>query len=1847
MRGSDVDVENRLHGQEGKGGNGGDDDEDNDEDEMDEDAYAARPAPPHIRGADATVLRSRTNTATAAVAAEATTPVGQTPRRFVDLQKTPSASFSRPFGFASSASGRGSSVRLFMSSVPPSAKGKTPSAGLQGSPLNTPTRIPGSRPPSQPLNLLQTPGMPSKIPDSSSAKHQMLTVTPVSNRLDQLRENGVATTAVTPKTPVPSPKATKAATVTDLALRPHVFATPRTPTSKRTPVPPPRSAMPPPAPAASKQSVGQHAAHTVDRAAMIAHTKTRIKACRFFFDCVDQRVSAHLSKQVKELGATVELFMSNKVTHLITTKPIPAEPVAANSKAKTPARSPALKKHADVVNKASPVSVKKGLFIAGSRSKGIEDNITSARKFGAHVWPLERLQTILKAVNGVAAPRKLQDHLRDEKLYGISTTRDAEHQKLNYRVFKERYLIIEDVAEAYRPIMVKEYHEAENPADPPWPVMALKDRPGGCPFLRYPETEPHNAPSSAAPVNADDCDMPPTIRLEDTVTGDHASESDAAKDAPTEQPSNPHHRVSAASGLVSMSAAVPQRLAASKTAAVKQLDKRELAVKPGRKARPGSAKQDGKKAEARRRDHRVVGKAFYTRSGYCENCNLKYEVFTEHVRSNAHKAWLAQANFQDLDNLLAKIARRSKKPVATATDISVKRVRADSVSKTSADPHTSAHAQPDTASVPSLPANKRPRLDTTTPLMESICHDTPADELNAPACRSVQTEAPCAKQPVTPAVSSANPDTLSLSENAAPAAEPPPPPPPSELAEEAHVRKRIKKTDPPMQLPPSAPPTSESLPLPATLSAPPSSSPVAEPSPAEPTVKARRRSVTAVRPPPAIRSAPLSTQASLPLPQFPSTAFANTQPKGPKPSALPPCSPVASAQAAHVIRGRSSPMQSPNSTGIPLSVGSPLHSERSTPPDSPAAAATGRGVLGRTKIAVPTNSPRGRSMYSSPHRRHPPPPPKRYGMRNDPHNPFVEPQRGRGRANGGDVGGDGKRPAVPVVASNRAAPLPVWPRGGGNVSTMPPALPLTLPDKTSSPVSEGRQDVSVPVTPCRASPSLETPAPPTPSHGVGDVRDISGSCTPAAGITAFHNPRLNLVYDMTATSPLTTPVNSDPDTGLLGRAPPTPLLAPSSSSARQPSLSMTPLPAAQKREAGAGLDRQPPVKRVRLILGPKPQQDTSPARLHTDSDYNDEDGGDGHEAAMAPDSPTTTDFVERDGAEVFGVPPLVVTAATTTPRRVGGGGERRGSCQQQQQQQQPLKLKIKTRPRSMSASAAPAGDTCVIDASDSGVGAKETLSKALDERGCRGGSTLEGKGSDLGADASSRSRVQNDGLVADVAPVERVGPLLAMPGDENEAVSDEPAVDDESPAANAAATSNADLQLAVDAPSAEVKLHADASPPTNVENQLAADSLSAIADNEATVDASPSHTENIASVDTPTIDAPLLHSSHADAADASTAAADDKAAVNGEDPVVEAPTLCADDDPLGNASTPKESALRFSLRADYGGLDAATATLRTGKSPADVAISLADDDDVSVADASTPRAAPLEAHGGNRMSQAPSSPCVRPPVDSVDIGTEPDGPADDDTRVELHLKESTPAALDLEDAECSTLPHGSECAEPQHSSDGAAESAESQKQTPPRSPFATEAANVVVSDADTTPRAARVGRTTSDFMRIVLNSDDEEAEVGNGANNGCGVLSPASSALSTHSSRTTRAKRASWAAALAVERQKRADAWRRSRQRVLPIDGGGAGTLPDWDGDKGEDEEPDEFDALMMTSSMSVPDHRGCDNAVGVDGDGANGTIAQAPSENKAAIMLSRDPAWYYDLCVAVGSEPISSEGEH
>ncbi|KAI8918548.1 hypothetical protein DFJ77DRAFT_299442 [Powellomyces hirtus] len=1052
-------------------------------------------------------------------------PAIPTPRKLVELQKTP-VTFTRPFGYASSVSGRGSSSHPFVSSVP--AKTKT----VLGS-TNTPTRVACDR---QPVStpLLKSGGQQSSTKKKSTSI-ETFNATPVPYRPDFLRENNSGTPA--------TPTITKSgqAALSQNQPRVGVFATPQTPSKRK-------------APSNSQTAAGAAAAHAAkpaaraDRATVIAQTKQKIKTFKFFFDCYDSKVTSQVSKQVKDLGGTVELFLNKNITHLITTKPIPPDLNSYKTIAKTPSRGPttkpvqqlrnAEKKAGDSAKPLSPARAKKGSLFAPGRSRLIEDNITIARKFGAHVWPLERLQSILKAINGVAAPRKLQDHLRDERIYGVSTTRDTEHQKINFRVFEGRYLLVEDMAEMYKPILVKEYREPKDPADPPWPLISFKDRPGRCAFARYPSTESESPiTSQGGDEDADGPQLPVPLRLDPLIPSSQSENNEK------ENPKPPFHGVSAASGLVSMSAALPMKPAAQKNATVLRMGARELAVNQTKTLKEKPRKNIPAKKPIIRRDHRIAGKAFYNRPGYCENCNVKYDLFSEHVHSKVHKAWLSQANFQDLDNLLAKIVRPRK----------------ESSSETS-------------AKIPYQMEVPKERTSISTP--EKL-HVTGTSESNPQGTDAPGHTAAAAKVPPVPLGASVPVKTLAsvrrspAMDNAEPTQSPIPPKTSRSIpAPPAHPRTEIQKLN------------DLSAPLPAPL----------------PTVSQ------------STLAEDLRATGPLPLPETPSAKKTRTSAPAPSPTTV-SAIPGLFAHATTPARNESvTPPKAFKVTEIPLRTDSP---------------ASGKGVLGRTKIIVPTNSPRGSryNPYHTPHRRTN----THRGSVDD--NPFWDSPRIEVRQRSTETVTPTRTRSIPIKEtalnmtreSNTCNTSPVQhkvPENATSSALLPPiesapcspspmtaagtvatfvdvlAIPAkaklaAVDDVRASPppeaISQAFDDVRTPcVTPAPKSvpktlhhvhtpPALKatharfedvqtTPA--TKAIGTPGTDNI----LPSSGKTPFR--RLRLVYDMSITSPLTSAAGAEPSSGLDRHT-------------------------SQKR-SGDRLDR-PPIKRIRLIVRPRSEAEPGPA----------------------------------------------------------------------------------------------------------------------------------------------------------------------------------------------------------------------------------------------------------------------------------------------------------------------------------------------------------------------------------------------------------------------------------------------------------------------------------------------------------------------------------------------------------------------------------------------------------------------------------------------------------------------------
>ena len=265
------------------------------------------------------------------------------------------------------------------------------------------------------------------------------------------------------------------------------------------------------------------------------------------------------------------------------------------------------------------------------------------------------------AVLKAAAPTQpsnsnLQDHLRDERIYGVSTARRLgfnspfSNAKGEFRPFQGYYLLVDDATQVHRSVIVKEYHKGKEEVKVPWPKLYLhagKDRksvfePGeGRDFEDGSEeaegTDEEEAGAGegedlGAYGNQEDINPPGKKRLLpplDNSTSTH----------PTVSATRQHPSI--ASGLISGSAAYLPRKPLPMNPDLSNLGHRVVAAGPRKEGekdylrkvsksnRKLVGKVDGRENRKRKHQYRIGGKNFYTRSGFCENCNVKYETFIE------------------------------------------------------------------------------------------------------------------------------------------------------------------------------------------------------------------------------------------------------------------------------------------------------------------------------------------------------------------------------------------------------------------------------------------------------------------------------------------------------------------------------------------------------------------------------------------------------------------------------------------------------------------------------------------------------------------------------------------------------------------------------------------------------------------------------------------------------------------------------------------------------------------------------------------------------------------------------------------------------------------------------------------------------------------------------------------------------------------------------------------------------------------------------------------------------------------------------------------------------------------
>ncbi|KAJ5090146.1 hypothetical protein N7532_008830 [Penicillium argentinense] len=219
----------------------------------------------------------------------------------------------------------------------------------------------------------------------------------------------------------------------------------------------------------------------------------------FYFDSIPEDVRRKFSSQVVALGAREENFFSRTVTHVVTSRPIPAETATSP----TDESAPTTEANGDAnVQTVNPSLLDKN---AGRRDQGNMDVLQRARQMGMKIWALEKLQRMITTINdndisghhdaasrsktagGHTAHGKgdnaLSRVLRQELLNGPSD-RDP-LSSMEMQVFKGPFIYIHDMNEKTKPVMVREYPRVAKRQDGAWPQFRSAPL-GKCPFIDEP-----------------------------------------------------------------------------------------------------------------------------------------------------------------------------------------------------------------------------------------------------------------------------------------------------------------------------------------------------------------------------------------------------------------------------------------------------------------------------------------------------------------------------------------------------------------------------------------------------------------------------------------------------------------------------------------------------------------------------------------------------------------------------------------------------------------------------------------------------------------------------------------------------------------------------------------------------------------------------------------------------------------------------------------------------------------------------------------------------------------------------------------------------------------------------------------------------------------------------------------------------------------------------------------------------------------------------------------------------------------------------------------------------------------
>ncbi|KAF2036564.1 hypothetical protein EK21DRAFT_51839 [Setomelanomma holmii] len=215
----------------------------------------------------------------------------------------------------------------------------------------------------------------------------------------------------------------------------------------------------------------------------VRHYKKLFPQFVFYFDCVPE--SQKIMRKAQLLGSREITFFSKEATHVITSRPIPADIESSSSTHKNSAHE------------------KKSVFDnALQKQSGRGDAVLyKAKELGMKIWAVDKLQRMVETMfNKETGEDVMSFQTRQSTLTAQQKARPADLQRLLQNEKMDRdyvlaaqdliplrgcYIYVHDMDEATRPVMIREYQKVAEKEKGKWPQFRASGH-GKCPFVDDP-----------------------------------------------------------------------------------------------------------------------------------------------------------------------------------------------------------------------------------------------------------------------------------------------------------------------------------------------------------------------------------------------------------------------------------------------------------------------------------------------------------------------------------------------------------------------------------------------------------------------------------------------------------------------------------------------------------------------------------------------------------------------------------------------------------------------------------------------------------------------------------------------------------------------------------------------------------------------------------------------------------------------------------------------------------------------------------------------------------------------------------------------------------------------------------------------------------------------------------------------------------------------------------------------------------------------------------------------------------------------------------------------------------------